>query len=390
LTEPSNRAPTDSPTGDRARAVRAFVLRLDWSLIAGFIVLCALVAVRMVSVRVMKADEPLPWLDLFLSSFGRSLARFAPVLGLVAAVTNRVHSVAWRGPALAAAVLGGCLIGWVTTVWIEGGIDPVTLIAGFPGNWSEFGGAGFLTNLCLLAGLFAAIYFFHVRAQEAAEASRREEIRRIDLERQMSEARLRVMEAQIEPHFLFNALASVQRLLETDPAAGRTMLQQLSRYLGAALPRMREAESTLARELELTTAYLGVQQIRMGRRLSFDIDVPEELGSVAIPPMMLTTLAENAIRHGLAPLPEGGYLRISARAQGGSLRLQVADTGRGFEAHAGAGVGLANIRSRLAAQHGALARLSITRNAPRGVTATIEVPCIAASHGLTAVASAAG
>jgi LytS/YehU family sensor histidine kinase len=284
-------------------------------------------------------------------------------------------------PAIIAAVLVGGIIGWLLGgAWLELGIDPVSAIAGLPVNWlKEWGLPGILSSFYTMSGLLAAIYFFYVRAIETEDASRREELRRIDLERQMSEARLKVMEAQIEPHFIFNALANVQRLFETDPTAGNAMLHQLSRYLSAALPRMREAESTLGREVELTTAYLSVQQIRMGRRLVFDIDVPDELKSAAIPPMMLTTLAENAVRHGLGPLPEGGYLRISAQAEGDLLRLQVADTGRGFEAHAGAGVGLANIRARLAAQFGAHARLAITRNSPRGVTATIVLPRAAAT-----------
>jgi LytS/YehU family sensor histidine kinase len=353
---------------------------LDASLIIGFLALCTLAALRMVGGMMISAD-PAPWFALFVSSFGRELARYAPVLVLVAAAVHRVRSAAWRGPAIAAAVLAGCLIGWLMTAWIEGD-DPATVIRGFPGNWDDLGGFPFLVNLCLLAGLGAATYFFHIREIESAQASQREEIRRVNLESQMSEARLKVMEAQIEPHFLFNALANIQRLFQTDPAAGKAMLRQLSRYLSAALPRMREAESTLGRELELTTAYLGVQQIRMGRRLTFDVDVPEELKGATIPPMMLATLVENAIRHGLGPLPEGGYLKISARVDGPMLRLQVADTGRGFEAYAGAGVGLANIRSRLAAQHGARARLSITRNSPRGVTATLVLPRIAATNHL--------
>jgi LytS/YehU family sensor histidine kinase len=112
----------------------------------------------------------------------------------------------------------------------------------------------------------------------------------------------------------------------------------------------------------------------MGRRLAFEIDVPEALREVNVPSMMLTTLAENAIKHGLGPLPEGGFLRISARADDHRLRLIVADTGRGFEASSGTGVGLANIRARLAALYCGAARLVLVENAPRGVSATIELP----------------
>lgn len=358
---------------DSMTAGRAFLAQ-SGPLLLAFLAFCALAALRMMSLRLMKSEGAIPWDLWFFSSFGRSVVRFAPVLVLVVAVVQRVRRPVWQAPAIAAAVLVGCGIGWLMTIWLEVGINPVAAFAASWTSWLHWGGPTMMVNLCALAGLGAAVYVFHVRSIEAEYAAQREEIRRIDLERQMGEARLQVMEAQIEPHFLFNSLANVQRLYQTDPSAGRAMLRQLSRYLSAALPRMRETDATLGRELELTTAYLSVQQIRMGRRLAFDIDVPDALKAAPIPPMMLTTLAENAIRHGLAPLPEGGYLRISAQAEGGTLRLQVADTGRGFEAHAGAGVGLANIRARLQGHYGASARLALTRNSPRGVTATVVLP----------------
>jgi signal transduction histidine kinase len=382
---------------------RASFLGFEAPLLFGFLALCALTALRMTIARtITKSDGDAPWVWLFISSFGRSFVRYTGAFVLVVVVLKRVRSTAWQVPMIIAAVIVGVVIGWLLSAWLEFRVDPVSAIAGvLPGNWENWGlpgdnrnqiaadAPGILTSFCMLSGLLAAIYVFYVRAIKTEDESRRQELRRIDLERQMSEARLKVLEAQIEPHFIFNALANVQRLFETDPAAGNAMLRQLSRYLSAALPRMREAESTLGREVELATAYLSVQQIRMGRRLVFDIDVPDGLTSATIPPMMLTTLAENAVRHGLGPLPEGGYLRISARAQGDLLRLQVADTGRGFEAHAGAGVGLANIRARLAAQYGAHARLAITRNSPRGVTATIVLPRAVATTRFDTIPAAA-
>ena len=226
----------------------------------------------------------------------------------------------------------------------------------------------------VLGGALAAIYFFHARDQEAAEALHQAEMDRAGLDKQMLEARLQVMQAQVEPHFLFNTLANVRRLYQTDPAGGRAMLRHLSRYLSAALPKMRAASSTLGQEIELTSAYLAVQQVRMGRRLTFEVAVPEPLAAADVPPMMLVTLVENAIKHGLNPLPEGGFVRISAQAQDGKLRLSVADTGRGFTASSGTGVGLANIRARLAALYGAEAQLRLAVITPRGITAMIELP----------------
>ena len=152
------------------------------------------------------------------------------------------------------------------------------------------------------------------------------------------------------------------------------MLDHLTRYLSAMLPRMRSVHSTLGQELALALAYLHVQQVRMGPRLTVATDVPESLEALAFPPMMLVTLVENAIRHGINPLPQGGEVRIAARLIDGELRLQVADTGRGLQESSGAGVGLANIRARLATLYGGGARLLLSQNPRQGVIATIELP----------------
>ena len=202
-------------------------------------------------------------------------------------------------------------------------------------------------NAYFMAAIATTLYFFVVRESEVQDTLHSEDMNRLGLEREMTEARLQVMQAQIEPHFLFNTLANVRRLHQVDPPVGRAMLQHLSRYLGAALPQMRESRSTLGRELALTIAYLNIQKIRMGPRLAFEVDVPDELHACAVPPMMLLTLAENAIRHGLVPLPDGGSVTVRARASVGVLQLQVIDTGRGLQESSGAGIGLANIRARL-------------------------------------------
>ena len=200
------------------------------------------------------------------------------------------------------------------------------------------------------------------------------------LDQQTAEARLQVLEAQIEPHFLFNTLAHVKRLYETDHAAGVRMLHDLADYLAGALPQMRAA-STLGRELDHITAYLNIQQIRMGRRLAFAIDVPEALRSVELPPLMVLTLVENAIKHGLSPLPEGGRIDVRASVANGRLVIQVADTGQGFTKSGGAGTGLANTRARLASRYGPSASLSLALNTPSGVAATIELPFEAVAPG---------
>ena len=202
----------------------------------------------------------------------------------------------------------------------------------------------------------------------------RAEVDREALEREMQAARLQVLQAQIEPHFLFNSLANVRRLLRTDGVAGRAMLADLLRYLESALPRLREDQPTLEREVEIVRAFLGVHQVRMGERLKVDFDVPPSLGKRVVPPMMLITLVENALKHGLQPLLEGGAIRVAATSGPTTLRVQVEDTGRGLGSSLGAGTGLTNIRARLRSMYGAGAELSLRVNEPRGVVATIELP----------------
>jgi sensor histidine kinase YesM len=146
------------------------------------------------------------------------------------------------------------------------------------------------------------------------------------------------------------------------------------RYLEVALPRMRDSESTLGRDSELVDAFLRIQRIRMGPRLAFSIDIPAALLAHPVPPMMLLTLAENAIKHGLNRSPDGGLIRVTARADVDRLLLSVADTGVGFGPGSGTGTGLANIRARLAAQFGDRASLALENNDLGGATATIALP----------------
>ena len=196
------------------------------------------------------------------------------------------------------------------------------------------------------------------------------------LKRQLVEAQLKMMQAQVEPHFLFNTLASVDYLIETDPKTASKMQKNLIQYLRAALPQMREGSTTLGKEVHLCRAFLEILKFRMEDRLQYTVIVPQGLQSAQFPPMMLQSLVENSIKHGLEPKPEGGSLTISGDIANGKLRVTVADTGLGFAVadEPGTGVGLANVRERLAALYGGAARLSIEANSPTGTIVTIEVP----------------
>lgn len=223
-----------------------------------------------------------------------------------------------------------------------------------------------------------------VRAQ-AATATAAEE----GLKRQLAEAQLKMMQAQVEPHFLFNTLASVDYLIEADPARASTMQKNLIQYLRAALPQMREGSTTLGKEVALCRAYLEILKVRMDDRLQFAITVPQGLSSAQFPPMMLQSLVENAIKHGLEPKPEGGSLTLTASVNHGRLRVTVADTGLGFGVGTspGTGVGLSNVRERLQALYGGQAQLLVEANSPSGTIATIEVPYVLDT---AATATAAG
>jgi len=230
----------------------------------------------------------------------------------------------------------------------------------------------------VLAVLIGALGEYRWRSLSATAAMHQAALAGIRLQGELAAGRLQVLQAQIEPHFLFNSLANARRLLRTDGEAGRGMLADLMRYLESALPKMRDDHSNLARETELIRAFLAVHQIRMGPRLQVCIEIPAELSGRKVPPMMLLTLIENALKHGVGPLPEGGAITVMAREADGKLVLGVADTGRGLAAGAGGGTGLANIRARLRGMYGAQARLSLRLNEPRGVVAEIALPAQAA------------
>jgi sensor histidine kinase YesM len=200
---------------------------------------------------------------------------------------------------------------------------------------------------------------------------------RHQLEKNVLESRLQLLQAQVEPHFLFNTLANVQHLVETDPNRASHVLESLIQYLRAALPQMREGATTLGREIDMARAFLEIHRVRMGSRLDFGIEVPAALESRAFPPMMLISLVENAIKHGVDPCCECGTITIRAAEEGDRLRVSVADTGEGVKPTQGTGVGLTNIRERLKALYGSSARLVLEENAPHGVVASIEVPIAA-------------
>ena len=240
-------------------------------------------------------------------------------------------------------------------------------------SW-DWQSVGYILEGLLTTSLVVGVCAYHSYSRAAADAlmSGRIDSTRLDTERQR--AQLQLLQSQIEPHFLFNTLSVLRALGKNDRAATVAMLDHLIRYFGAALPRLRGGEVPLAQEVELVEAYLGIYRARMGTRLTYEVDVAKELGALRIPSMTLLTLVENALKHGVSPLVQGGFIRISAARESNALVLKVADSGRGLNVRQGHGTGLANIRQRLLMTYGSEATLSLKVAEPRGAVASVSIP----------------
>lgn len=247
----------------------------------------------------------------------------------------------------------GCLIGyWVGLTLL--GVDVARIVQGAP---------RVVLAIILISIIFSTFWYRYLANKTLlakAEAERERERSRVaELQRQASDAQLRSLQAQIEPHFLFNTLANVVSLIDAAPDKARLMLERLIDLLRASLAASRSDRTTLGQEAALVAAYLDILSIRMGERLDYSIDVPDHLAGARIPPLSLQPLVENAIKHGLEPKVDGGKLRLVARGANGALQLDVEDDGLGFSPTSASGVGLSNLRDRLASLYGEQARLVI-------------------------------
>jgi signal transduction histidine kinase len=215
----------------------------------------------------------------------------------------------------------------------------------------------------------------HAKSRQVARemALLQDEADRERVARQSVQAELKLLQAQVEPHFLFNTLANLRFLVQTQSPHALPMLDHLIHYLRTALPEIRAESSTVGREIELARAYLEILRIRMGGALEIATEVPPDLAKVAFPPLMLLTLVENAIKHGIAPVGRG-RIELRVTREGDRLLMRVEDDGRGLAEPIGQGVGLGNVRERLRAIHGQSARLDLTGRAGGGTVATIAVP----------------
>ena len=353
----SARALIDDEEPALPAAVRRFfspVLQADTALLLG----CAAIGT---ATNLVAWGLPLSaaWVDLPFS-----VLELVPVLVLVRFARRRIEE--GRPLTLGRVVLGiavAAILGGAVTI-LRQPFTPMVLLQASIGT-------------SLPCALFVGALELHARAVKTQARAQERRESNIRLEAELQQARARLLEAQIEPHFLFNTLANVRQLQRNDPGAGVAMLGDLIEYLETSLPSLGSESTTLDRERALVAAYLRLHRARFGARLRFDISFPEPLLPCVVPSMMLLTLVENSLRHGLAPLPDGGSIELSAERSGASLLLTVADTGAGMRSGTGGGTGLANIRSRLKLRYGNGARLNLSLNEPRGVRACLHLPLAA-------------
>ncbi len=261
------------------------------------------------------------------------------------------------------AVVAGASAGEALLMWLTPAEDRETLAALSQRilRWSMVGGA------------IAAIVQFWRSGAELASAAEESRIRAVSARRLAASTELEMLRRQIEPHFLFNTLATIRRLQETDPEKSRFLLDRLFQYMSATLNDTSARASRLGDELALVSAYLDVCASRMGGRLSIATEIEPGLGAVEFPPLVLATLAENAVKHGVFP-QNGGSILIRAVRRGDVAEVSLIDDGVGLSGEGGGGLGLANISERLRLLYGSKGGVSLRANSPKGVCASVRIP----------------
>lgn len=242
------------------------------------------------------------------------------------------------------------------------------------GSWSDPHSWQAVVIGLFFGGIGTITFLLSERIGELDAAAKQRELIRMESEKREIEARLKLLQAQIEPHFLFNTLANASSLIEVDPDEAKRLLDRLNDWLRSTLVCVRSETATLGDELDLLENYLRILSIRFGERLSWRIEVDAAMRSMRFPPMLLQPLVENAVRHGIEPKPGPGEIYIRASLRTNALLVEVADSGAGLAAEPGQGAGLANVRARLSALYGEAGRLALQSNNAGGATCALELP----------------
>jgi signal transduction histidine kinase len=279
-----------------------------------------------------------------------------------AGVMRRFADLRWRWLILFLTFPGSILFGIQLASWLTG-----------VGNWSDPQAWVAVVIGLFFGGIGGITYFLNWRIEKLDAEVKLRRMNEIESEKRQMEAQLKMLQAQIEPHFLFNTLANVSSLIDSDPALAKILLERLNDWLRIALMRARSDSATLGDELDMLENYLQILKIRFGERLRWRIAATQETRQTAFPPMLLQPLVENAVRHGIEPKIGGGEIGIRAHIENAKLHIEVCDSGVGLIGDAG-GTGLSNVRARLATLSGDAGRLTLTNNADNGATATLELP----------------
>ena len=282
---------------------------------------------------------------------------------------------------------------WVLQVLAVGLVIPIVTLAVYVGStpsgqppfWLDNDRLGGFVILCVFGMLLAPWIALAALVRQKEALARHQALafalERSELERSALDARMHLLQAQVQPHFLFNTLANVRALVASGSAQATSVLDHLIAYLRAAIPRIGDVAATFDEELDRVHAYLELMHLRMPDRLQFEVSIDEDARALACPPMAVLTLVENAVRHGIDPAEDGGRVEVRVERHGPRCRVAVTDTGVGLhEAGGTPGTGLSTLRERLRLAYGDTAQLRITALAPHGVRADIDVPAIEADR----------
>jgi sensor histidine kinase YesM len=300
---------------------------------------------------------------IYSQCIGISIASFVITTTTFTKTTRPVYQFLFISAAVFLGAITGITIGGIVAGRLAQGAMPVIR----PEEQTKF----YLYNL-LYALLFGAIIsYIFISLQKISD----EKIKRLEVEKNAVVTEIRLLQSQMEPHFLFNTLSNILGLIDSDPGKAKRMLESFTQFLRASLVTARNETVTLSQEMDVVKNYLDIITVRMRERLKYRIDISADLQGIRIPPLIIQPLVENAVKHGLEPSISGGELVISGTREGSFVRITVSDSGLGInELSPGSGIGLENIKKRLGLVYGGRARLVFEENKPSGLKAVIELP----------------
>jgi sensor histidine kinase YesM len=345
--------------------VRDVIYTFIWSAVLGIVFWVMAMSVSPRS----RTLEYFVWNQLVAQSVGYSIHALFELGGLLR-IDAWVRRSGWIAKTFYYSFVStaGLLLGFFIVSLV---LDPAMFI-----NWLRNPGmlATMMSGSIFISIVLSVVLYLIARRASVEVELEREKARTERIEREAVLANLRALQAQIEPHFLFNTLANVTSLIDPDPAKARRMLESFIRFLRASLGATRMESTTLGAERELIASYLEVLQVRMEGRLRYSLDVPPDLESYPLPSLLLQPLVENAIRHGLEPKVEGGEVTMRARRESGKVVVEIADSGVGFAPTTRGGVGLTNLRERLRLLFGDSASLEISDAPGAGSRVSVSLP----------------